>query len=48
MVGFMAELELPLRGAFFLTPRPLHGDEAGGGTAELPLDAALEPFHAER
>ena len=50
MVGFMAELELALHGAFFLTSRPVHGDEAGAGTAELPIDAVLIslPFLRER
>ena len=41
LVGFMAHLELPPRGAFYLTGRPVRGDEAGGGTADLPPDAVL-------
>jgi hypothetical protein len=36
LVGFMVRMELPPRGAFYLVPRPLSCDEAGGGTADLP------------
>jgi hypothetical protein len=39
MVGFMAELEAPPRGAFYLTARPVRCDEGGGGTGDLPPDA---------
>jgi len=35
LVGFMAEMELPIPGAFYLVPRPVECDEAGGGTADL-------------
>jgi hypothetical protein len=41
LVGFMAQLELPPRGAFYLVPRPVRGDESGGGTADLPLESVL-------
>lgn len=41
LVGFMAHLELPPRGVFYLTGRPVVCDEAGGGTADLPPDAVL-------
>jgi hypothetical protein len=41
LVGFMAELEEPPRGAFYLTARPVRCDEGGGGTADLPPDAVL-------
>jgi hypothetical protein len=41
LVGFMANMELPPRGAFYLTPRPIACDEAGGGTADLPPEAVL-------
>jgi hypothetical protein len=34
--GFMAEMEMPPTGGFYLTPHPVHCDEAGGGTADLP------------
>jgi hypothetical protein len=39
LVGFMAELEDPPRGAFYLTARPVKCDEGGGGTGDLPPDA---------
>jgi hypothetical protein len=41
LVGFMAELEEPLRGAFYLTARPVRCDEGGGGTGDLPPDSVL-------
>jgi hypothetical protein len=41
MVGFMAEMEIPPRGGFYLAPRPVRCDEAGGGTADLPLESVL-------
>jgi hypothetical protein len=41
LVGFMAELEDPPRGAFYLTARPVRCDEGGGGTGDLPPDAVL-------
>lgn len=41
LVGFMAELEEPSRGAFYLTARPVRCDEGGGGTGDLPPDAVL-------
>jgi hypothetical protein len=41
LVGFMAQLELPPTGAFYLVPRPLHCDESGGGTADLPPESVL-------
>ena len=39
IVGFMAEMEVAPIGAFYLCPRPVFCDEAGGGTADLPVDA---------
>jgi hypothetical protein len=36
LVGFMAQMEEPLKGAFYLCPRPVFADESGGGTADLP------------
>lgn len=39
MVGFMAQMEIPLRGAFYLAPRPLSCDESGGGIGDLPPEA---------
>jgi hypothetical protein len=41
MVGFMARLEEPPRGAFWLTAAPVSCDETGGGTGDLPPDAVL-------
>lgn len=41
LVGYMAEMELPPTGAFYLVPRPVKLDEAGGGTADLPLESVL-------
>jgi hypothetical protein len=35
LVGFMAEMEMPIPGAFYLVPQPVECDEAGGGTADL-------------
>lgn len=39
MVGFMPQMEIPPRGAFYLCPRPLFVDEGGAGTADLPPNA---------
>jgi hypothetical protein len=41
IVGFMAEMEEPLAGAFYLVPRPIKLDESGGGTGDLPLESVL-------
>jgi hypothetical protein len=48
--GFMVQLEEPLRGEFYLAPRPVEQDESGGGTADVPVDAVLVrvPGLAER
>ncbi len=39
MVGFMAQMEDPPRGAFYLVSHPVRCDEGGGGTGDLPPDA---------
>jgi hypothetical protein len=39
LVGFMAQLEEPPRGGFYLTSGPVRCDEGGAGTADLPPDA---------
>ena len=39
--GYMAQMELAPKGAFYLASRPVHCDEAGGGTADLPPDSVL-------
>jgi hypothetical protein len=41
IIGFMAQMELPPKGAFYLVPRPVVCDEAGGGTADLPPENVL-------
>jgi len=37
LVGFMAQMDRPPSGAFYLCPRPVYADESGGGTADLPV-----------
>ena len=39
MVGFMAHMDQPPAGAFYLTSRPVSCDEMGAGTGDLPIDA---------
>ncbi len=57
IVGYMAEMETPPRGGFYLCAFPVVATEAGAGTADLPPDAvfvvvpsaagrALQPIHA--
>jgi hypothetical protein len=41
IVGYMAQMEIPPPGGFFLVPMPVRCDEAGGGTADLPLESLL-------
>ena len=41
LLGFMAEMELPPKGAFYLVPAPLKCDEAGGGQGDLPPESVL-------
>jgi hypothetical protein len=41
VVGFMAEMEEPIEGAFYLVPRPISLDESGGGTGDLPPNSIL-------
>jgi hypothetical protein len=41
VVGFMAEMEEPIPGAFYLVPRPIRLDESGAGTGDLPLESIL-------
>lgn len=36
LVGFMAQMEEPPVGAFYLCAQPVYCDEEGGGTADLP------------
>src|SRR5262245_56181096 len=39
MVGYMVNMEHAPSGAFYLAPRPVFCDEAGGGTADLPPES---------
>ncbi len=39
--GFMASMEQPPRGAFWLCRKPLEIDEGGAGTGDLPLESIL-------
>ena len=41
IVGFMAQMEMPPKGGFFLCSQPVFAAEGGGGTADLPPDAVL-------
>lgn len=41
IAGFMAKMEEPLKGSFYLVPRPMSLDESGAGTGDLPLEAVL-------
>lgn len=41
LVGFMVEMEQPIRGGFYLAPRPISLDESGAGTGDLPPDSVL-------
>ena len=38
LVGFMARMEKPPKGVFYLCSRPVFSDESGGGTGDLPVD----------
>lgn len=48
LTGFMVEMELPPRGAFYLVPHPLFADESGGGTADLPPQAVRVVVRSSR
>jgi len=39
MVGYMAQMEMPPEGAFYLTPHPVSCDEEGAGTSDLPISS---------
>ncbi|MGZ6130983.1 MAG: hypothetical protein ACXWLF_03095 [Myxococcaceae bacterium] len=41
LTGFMARMELPSKGAFWLTQSPVFCDEAGAGTGDLPPSAVF-------
>lgn len=39
--GFMARMEQPPKGAFWLCRKPIEIDEGGGGTGDLPIESIL-------
>lgn len=41
LIGFVAEMELRPAAAVYLVPSPVHCDEAGGGSADLPPESVL-------
>ena len=41
LVGYMALMEEPPKGAFYLCAFPVEATESGGGTADLPPEAVL-------
>ena len=41
LIGYMARMESPPKGGFYLCASPVLATEAGGGTADLPPDAVL-------
>ena len=41
VVGFMALLERPVRGGFYLAPYPSMSDESGGGRGDVPPTSVL-------
>ena len=41
LVGFMAQMEDPIKGGFYLCPRPVFCDEGGGGTGDLPPESVF-------
>ena len=48
LVGFMAQMESPPLGAFYLCPRPISCDEEGAGTADLPAESVLVIVGSQR
>lgn len=48
LVGFMARMELPPRGGFYLCSRPVSADESGAGTADLPVDSVFVVMRSAR
>jgi hypothetical protein len=41
LTGFMAQMESPPRGGFYMCASPVFATEGGGGTADLPPDTVL-------
>ena len=50
IAGYMAQMEEPLKGSFYLVPRPVFCDEEGGGIADIPPEAVLviAPFLSDQ
>jgi len=48
MVGYMAQLEEPTSGAFYLTPRPIVCGEGGAGTGDLPPEVVRVVVRSRR
>ena len=48
MVGYMAQLEEPLSGAFYLAPRPTVCGEGGAGTGDLPPEVVRVEVRSRR
>jgi hypothetical protein len=46
LVGYMAQMETPPKGGFYLCASPVFAAEGGGGTADLPPDAVLVIVHS--
>jgi hypothetical protein len=47
LLGFMADMEQASADALYMVPRPVHCDEGGGGTGDLPPDAVLLTLPSE-
>jgi len=41
LVGFMAQMEMPPSGGFYLCPRPVSADESGAGIGDLPVETVF-------
>src|SRR5512133_2711569 len=41
ITGYVAHLEVQPQNGFFLVPIPVHGDESGSGTGDLPLQSVF-------
>jgi len=48
LVGFMARMEVPPRGGFYLCPRPVSADESGAGSGDLPIETVFVAMRSAR
>jgi hypothetical protein len=48
LLGFMARMEAPPRGGFYLCRTPVSADESGAGTADLPVDSVFVVMRSAR